>query len=455
MIGTSVISFIVVLGILIFVHEFGHFIVAKFFGVGVERFSLGFGPRLIGKTVGITDYRISAIPLGGYVKMVGEEPDAELEPDEVAISFTHKHVAKRACIVAAGPFFNLLLAFVIFLGFYLVLGFEDIKPVIRAVRPDSPAAAAGLKPGDRILAIGDEKVRSWFDIEKAIEDASGETMDLAVARKDESFATRLTPQVQVGRDIFGDEVEYFDMGISGFPELEPVVGEVSPGFPAQKAGLKPGDRIVAVNGDPVDSWRDMSLAISESKGQQIRLTVSREGDRLEIPLTPALRKEETVTGETVDRYLIGISAAGIRLDEEDRIVRRLGPLTAVTESFYRTWFIIKLSVKGIVKIADGSVSSNNLGGPIMIAKMAGDQAKAGLDKLIQFIALISINLAILNILPIPVLDGGHLLFFFIEAVIRRPVGIRVREIAQQAGMVLLLMLMIFVFYNDITRYFFS
>ena len=354
--GTSILSFIIVLGVLIFFHEFGHFLIARLFGVGVEKFSLGFGPRLIGKKVGITDYRVSAIPLGGYVKMVGEEPDAELDPAEIPFSFTHKHVLKRMLIVAAGPLFNLMLAVVIFFVLFLISG---------------------------------------------------------------SFV------------------------------LQPSIGKLEEGSPAFNAGLQEGDRVVAINALPVQTWEEMARLISESGGKTIVLTVRREERTFEVTVSPRLKTTRNLFGEEIERYLIGISAAG------EVVAKKLTLIEALTASISQTYRIAELTVLSVVKLFQGTVSTKTLGGPIMIAEMAGQQAKEGAASLIFFIALLSINLAILNFLPIPVLDGGHLLFFFIEALTGKPVNLRMREIAQQIGIFVLILLMIFVFYNDITRLFFS
>lgn len=353
---TSVWAFIVVLGILIFAHELGHFLVARFFGVGVEKFSLGFGPRLVGKTVGRTDYRISAIPLGGYVKMVGEEPDAEIDPADIPVSFTHKPVYKRFCIVAAGPAFNVVLAALIFFAIFLINGLYILKPTVGQVQPDSPAAAAGLQKGDTVLRVD----------------------DLAVT-----------------------------------------------------------------------AWDQMAKAIAGSQGRPLRLSVLRGDDTLDVTVTPEDKVLKNIFGEDTHRYVIGISSSG------EAFSKPLSVVEAFTESIAQTWKVGELTVVSLAKVVVGSVSAKTLGGPLMIAEMAGEQAREGVVNLFFFIALISVNLAILNILPIPVLDGGHLVFFAIEAVIRRPVSIRVREIAQQTGVFLLLLLMAFVFYNDITRMFFQ
>ncbi|MBW2490691.1 MAG: RIP metalloprotease RseP [Deltaproteobacteria bacterium] len=354
--SVSIFSLIIVLGVLIFFHELGHFLVARLLGVGVERFSLGFGPKLIGKKIGITEYRISAIPLGGYVKMVGESPDSELDPSDIPISFTHKHVFKRILIVAAGPLFNIFLAVIIFFGIFQ---------------------------------------------------------------------------------------------ISGLLILKPSIGDVNEGTPAYMAGLKKDDLVVSIDGANISSWEDMANAIMASKGKTIAISVIRGDTILTKNVTQEVKKFKNIFNEDVDRYVIGITASGEVLKKD------LNLFQSFSESIIQTYQITALTIKGVVKLFQGTVSPKTLGGPIMIAQMAGQQAKEGVVNLIFFIALISINLAILNFLPIPVLDGGHLLFFFIEAIKGRPVSIKVREISQQAGIFVLILLMIYVFYNDIARVFLS
>jgi regulator of sigma E protease len=452
---TNIFAFVIVLGVLIFFHELGHFLVARLFGVGVEKFSLGFGPRLFGRTVGMTDYRISAIPLGGYVKMVGDEPDAELEAEMIPYSFTHKHVFKKIMIVAAGPFFNLLLAVIIYSAFFTFIGTEDIRPVVNHVVAESPAARAGLQAGDLVEAVNTEKVASWSDINRLVADAGGGEVRIAIRRGDTFFDVAVTPQTKVAKDLLGDDVPFYDVGFSGLAPLKAFVGEVADGYPAKKAGLQKGDLIVAINDRPVDSWNTMKTIISQSKGELLSVRIVRDGETLTVGIVPVLFSEENVLGEKVDSYRIGISSPGIDIPEADRITIKRGPLEAVVEGVDQTYQISRLTLLSIGKLIKGTVSTKTLGGPIMIAEMAGQQAKAGLTNLVFFIAVLSINLAVLNFLPIPVLDGGHLMFFFIEAAIGRPINIRMREIAQQAGIFILIMLMIFVFYNDITRLFSS
>ncbi len=452
---TNIFAFVIVLGVLIFFHELGHFLVARLFGVGVEKFSLGFGPRLFGKTVGITDYRVSAIPLGGYVKMVGDEPDAEVDDDLRPYSFTHKHVFKRFLIVAAGPFFNLLLAVMIYTFFFMIIGTEDIRPVVNHVAPGGPAAEVGIRSGDLVLVVDGQPVKAWGDINRFIADAKGKTVHVAVRRSGEVLDVAVTPQTKVAKDLLGDDVPYYDAGFSGLAPLPAMVGEVASGYPAKKAGIEKGDMIVAINDHPVDSWNTMKRIISQSKGEQLSIRIKRGEETLTVQLMPVLFSEENVLGEKVDSYRIGISSPGIEIPKADRIIIKRGLFTAMAESVEQTYQIAKLTVLSIGKLIKGTVSTKTLGGPIMIAEMAGQQAKAGMTNLIFFIAVLSINLAVLNFLPIPVLDGGHLMFFIIEAVIRRPINTRMREIAQQAGIFILIMLMIFVFYNDITRIFAS
>jgi len=351
---TTLFSFIVVLGILIFFHELGHFVVARLLGVGVDKFSLGFGPRLFGKKIGRTDYIISAMPLGGYVKMVGEEPNADIAPEDIPFSFTHKNVFKRILIVAAGPFFNFLLAVIIFFVIFQSYGAGILKPAIGDVEKDSPAYQAGLQKNDKIIEIDGHAIESWEEMAKIITECNGKSLALTVLRGESIFTANVIPKQISGQSIFGEEIK---------------------------------------------------------------------------------------------RYVIGIKSSG------DVFIRGLNPFQAFSESIVQTWKISKLVVISIVKMIQGNIPVKSIGGPIMIAEMAGQQAREGAVNFVFFIALLSVNLGILNILPIPVLDGGHLVFFFIEAATGHPVSIRVREIAQQAGIFILIALMIFVFYNDISRIF--
>jgi regulator of sigma E protease len=297
--SVNIFALVIVLGVLIFFHELGHFLVARLFGVGVEKFSLGFGPRLIGKKIGITDYIISAIPLGGYVKMVGEQPDAELDPADIPISFTHKNVWKRILIVAAGPFFNFLLAVIIFFGIFQLSGMFILKPSIGEVQEDTPAYRAGLKENDLITSINGVEVSTWEEMAKIITESSGKPLSVSVRRGDSTRVVTITPESKPFKNIFNEDVE---------------------------------------------------------------------------------------------RYVIGVSASG------DGISKDLNVFQSLRESVIQTYHISALTLKAIVKILQGAISPKTLSGPIMIAQMAGEQAREGAMNLIFFIALISINLAILNFL---------------------------------------------------------
>jgi regulator of sigma E protease len=351
-ITSTIIATVVVLGVLIFVHELGHFIVAKLSRVGVEIFSLGFGPKLLSYKSGETEYRISAIPLGGYVKMIGESPKEEIREEDIAKSFSHKSVYRRFAIVFAGPFSNIIFTILVFFIIFL---------------------------------------------------------------------------------------------ISGLPYLTTDIGNVQDGSPAALAGIKKGDRIVTVDGKPVEQWENLSDAIKKSNGHPLQLQVDREGKILQIQVTPRLTPLSNIFGEEAKVPVIGVTAAG------KQKITRLNVFQAAGEGLSQTWNITRLTVLTVVKLVERKVSLNTVGGPIMIAQMAGQQAREGITPLVFLMALISVNLAILNLLPIPVLDGGHLFFFIIEMILGKPISIRKREIAQQIGLFILIMLMMLVIYNDIAR----
>jgi regulator of sigma E protease len=437
---TNLFSIIIVLGVLVFFHELGHFLVARWFGVGVEKFSLGFGPRLFGRKVGMTEYIVSAIPLGGYVKMVGEDPGADITDEERHLSFTHKVVWQRMLIVAAGPVFNLILADLIYTGLFGVYGVNGLPPVIGVIKAESPAAQAGLGYGDRVIAAGGKAVVLWNDISEAIEASDGNPLALTLERSGDTRRVEITPEASTAQNLFGEEVPSWAIGIG--PIQEPVIGGIQSGSPAEKAELKVMDRILAVGGTPLAVWGDVVTAVTGSEGEAVELYLLRDGAELSLTIQP-----ELMDGNE-GAWRIGIAPY------YEVVNKRLGFVGCITEGVGKTLFLGKLMVVGLVKMVKGNIAAD-LGGPIIIAKMAGDQARVGISSLISFIAFISINLAILNFLPIPVLDGGHLVFFAIEWITGKPVNDKAREVAQQAGMFLLLSLMVYVFYSDITKLFFK
>jgi regulator of sigma E protease len=448
-------SFLAALAVLIFVHEFGHFVAARLLGVGVVRFSLGFGPRLFGFRRGETEYVVSAVPFGGYVKLVGESeeeeggsPDADLSapPDEASRlaalaeaaaleerSFNRKPVRIRMAVVAAGPLGNLVFAVLAFWLFFLG-GIPALSPRLDP-EPGSPAAAAGFRAGDTLLAVGGKAVRSF---------------DEAVAALEAAPAGR-PASVRVRRDGAEAEVPFSlpaDRSRSGFlPWLPPRIGEVVGGTPAAKAGLAAGDDIVSVDGEPVTAWGQVSRRIrSKSEGEAVRLEVRRGAEKLSISVVPEfVPPAEGGKGKKEPR--IGV------VGKQEAIRLPLGPLEALGRGAAETWRLVAMTGDVVLKLVRRILPASTLGGPILIAQMAGEQAKEGILPFAYFLGLLSVNLGVLNLLPIPVLDGGHLLLFLLEAILGRPLSVRARMRAQQAGLAFILGLTVLVFYNDIVRLF--
>jgi len=365
-----VINFIIVLGILIFVHELGHFLVAKWMGVRVEKFSLGFGPKLFGKKLGETEYLVSAFPLGGYVKMFGESgyiegsdsEERELTEEEKKVSFFHKPPLARIAIVAAGPAFNIIFAWILYVALYTSLS------------------------------------------------------------------------------------------INGHLYLPAKVGSILPHSPAEKAGLQKGDIITAIDGKAVSEFGEIALLIFKAAPAPVQLKVQRGSQQLDFTITPMTKVEKDPSGSNkpVERPVIGIGAS-----KDDLQKSPFSFTKALRDGTQRTFTVMQFTIISLKKLMMREISLDNLGGPINIAKQADANAKSGMVELLGFMALISVNLGIMNLFPVPVLDGGHLVFYTIELVFRRPVTIRIREYAQQIGVALLLAMMLLAFYNDIMRYFFN
>ncbi|MBI5745507.1 MAG: RIP metalloprotease RseP [Nitrospirae bacterium] len=349
----SIFAFVFVLGILVFFHELGHFLIARRIGVKVLKFSLGFGPKLVGRKIGETEYLISSVPLGGYVKLLGEDPTEEMSPEDKGRSFSDQPVGKRIAIVMAGPLFNLILAALIFVFLFMV----------------------------------------------------------------------------------------------GIPLLTTEIGDVIGDSPAMKAGVLPGDKIVAINGKEISLWDEMKEIIEKNRDQAMTFTVRRGDNRIDLKITPMVVDDENPLKEKVRVGRIGVRPKGTF------ITKRYNPVSAVMLGIERTWNITALTVLGIIKIFQREIPADTIGGPILILQMAGQQASEGFVNIMLFIAILSINLGVINLFPIPILDGGHVLFFLIEAVMGKPVSIKKREVAQQIGLFLLVSLMLFAFYNDIMRFF--
>ena len=443
-----ILRFVVVIGILILVHELGHFLVARWTGVGVERFSIGFGPVLLRWRGKETEYVLSAIPMGGYVKMVGEENPLEGGGGPTVDSskaFALKPLWARFLIVFAGPAMNLVLAAVIFAVVLATLGRAVWPAVVGKVAEGSPAAAVGLGTGDTIVAVNGQPVAYWEDLDRAIAKSNGRPLELRVRRDGAERTVTVTPRLRSVPDpVFREPRETWDIGAG--PQLLPVITSVGPRSPAEKAGLRPGDVVVAVAGQPLYTHEDLLEAIRTRPGQSFELTVEREGQRLTLTVTPEPVTERTPTGEevTVGKIQAGLAPKAVRFEPYP-------PLTAIGQGVVKTWDMTVLTAKGLWKLVSRQIDLSNIGGPIQIATETTRQANEGLVSVAVFVAVISVNLAVLNLLPIPMLDGGHLLFFIIEAILGRPLSLRKREVAQQVGFVLLMMIMVFALYNDLTR----
>ncbi len=443
-------AFVVALGILITVHEFGHFWVARRLGVKVLRFSVGFGKPLWSRRVGPDrmELAIGAFPLGGYVKML-DEGEGEVPPQEVHRAFNRQKTWKRMAIVVAGPLFNFLFAIVAYWGAYMV-GVEGVKPVVGKVVEGSIAEQAGFHAGDLILSIDGMKVQSWgqrrlYLFQRALDHARVE-MDVRTAQgRAESRELDLSNLPL--RDVNASLLER-GIGLIGFiPEPLPVIGALEPG-PAERAGMKVGDRVVGINGKPVHSWEDLVRLISKHPGESIHVDAERDGARLGFDIEPDTVEQD---GHKIGR--IGIRPQFDELPDDMRVKVRYGVVEALTEGINNTWSMSVLTVEMLYRMLKLQVSAKNISGPITIAQYAGYSAKVGAVQYILFLAVISISLGVLNLLPIPVLDGGHLMYYIIETVKGGPLPERVMIVGQQVGVALLVGLMVLAFYNDLTRIF--
>ena len=442
----SLLSAIVLLGVLIFVHELGHFLIAKLMGVKVLKFSLGFGPKIIGKTYGDTEYLLSAVPLGGYVKMLGQS-DTPTEEEEIPEAEKHRAYNfqpawKRFSIVFFGPLFNLFFAAFVFFCIFLS-GVPATYPDIGSVMENSSAHKAGLITGDRIIEINGKAIISWDEIEYVLDKNPGETLLLKVKRGDKTIDLSVTPEMKQGKNLFGESKDMWDIGIA--PLVYPDIGAVMTGSRAEKAGLKKGDRIISIEGTALKTWQDMTGIIYNNPEKPLSFKIQRGTEITEFVISP----EKSITkvpgeGEKVIG-LIGIKPSG------NDFIRKYGLFSSFSRGITKTWDVSELTVLSIVKLFQRVIPAETLGGPIMIVQMAGQQASQGALNFFTLMAIISVNLGILNLLPIPVLDGGHLMFISIEAVRRKPVSEKVTMMAQKVGIALLVSLMVFALYNYIMR----
>jgi regulator of sigma E protease len=426
-----IVSVSVVLGIMVLVHEWGHFIVAKSFGVRVEIFSIGFGTRLWGFKRGDTDYRISALPLGGYVKMAGDNPleDRKGDPDE----FLSKPRWQRVLIALAGPAMNLILSVILVAGIYMrgskQPAFLDRPMVLVGILQDSPAQKAGLMPGDRIISVNGASNPTWDRAQlELMATLPGHTLSIMVDRKGQelSFSVPAAPSVE---EVFG------------YPQDHLIVSAVSPGTPAERSGLMAGDVITEVNGIELANGAEFPPIVDKSHSQPLDLEVLR-GDRT---LHVQIRPQQVSAGPGAPRWQIGVLRTG------DLVDRRLSFGAAIVESIGMNALMARQIVYVVVELFRGNISLKQLEGPLGIARESGRAARQGLAELFSLMAMIGVNLAVLNLLPIPPLDGGHILMLFIEGTIRRDLSIRVKERFVTVSMVFLLLVFAIVMYNDVLK----
>jgi len=425
----TLIYFLIVIGILVFVHEFGHFIMAKRAGVRVEKFSLGMGPKIWGFKKGDTEYVISALPLGGYVKMAGENPDEESTgaPDE----FQSKTVWQRAKIAFTGPFTNIVLAFIV-MPFVFMVGTYTIGPaVVGFMEKGSPAELSGIRVGDVIKKINGRTIVDWEKAEMLIAVNPDTDIKVVIDRNGETKTLILRPALDPEHNI----------GTSGlYPDIPVEVGKLKAGFPAEKAGVKVNDKVLSVDGRTVYYWNQFSSFIKDSQGKKLELVVEREGKRLQIFVVPV---------EDSGRYVIGVEPV-IRM-----LFKKYGFVESLGLGFDKTLEFIDLTFITLKKLLTFNLSIKTLGGPVLIAQMSGKAASAGLSSFLSFLAMISISLGIINLMPIPILDGGLILFLVIEAIRKKPLSRKAMGVAQSIGAGLLITLIVVVSYNDVVRMFFT
>lgn len=542
---SAIIPFIILLGILIFVHELGHFLVARWCGVRVEVFSLGFGKKILQFKKGDTTYAISLIPLGGYVKMFGEQPGSEIPEEEKKFSFTHKNVWQRIAVVLAGPLMNLFFAGLVF--FAVALIGEDAKiPVLGDVVATSPAHTAGFRSGDRIVSINEKPVTTWEDVLRTLSlkenhdlhldvvvqrESTGETAKISANAKAEpnpnvlssydfmanidgltpysagttiailensplgaiglktgdvitaingqkvtywrqleSKLAKLNAQEPLTIDVLGsrdgdkgekpltvtlaplESLKTFSMQSLGFESSELYLSKVMENSPAQAAGLRAMDRLVTINRVKLMKWEDVISNIKSFDGKSpVEIVVLRDGKSLDLQITPKMTTQMTASGAEEKRYTIGISPIANIAAPELMILRTSDPIEALVRGTEKTWDVTVMTVMSFVRLFQAKISPKNIGGVISIGQAASETFKIGISQFLQMMAIISINLFILNLMPVPVLDGGHLVFYVIEVIKGAPLSMKKMELAQQVGLALLMSLMIFALFNDFTR----
>ncbi len=446
----TIIAFIIALGVLILFHEFGHYLIARWSGVKVLRFSIGFGQPLLTRRLGKdqTEWVVAAFPLGGYVKML-DEHEGQVEPQDLTRAFNRKPVGYRFAIVAAGPIANFLLAILLY-WFLFMLGVSGIKPVLGPVKATTPAAFAGFEAGETIQKIGTEPVTTWQDarwllLSKAADRSP--SVDVEIRGASGTITMRRLDLSHVSADdLEGDFLRKIGL-IPYQPAMKPIISHVTPGGAGNRAGLLPGDEILAANGNKIESWEGLVQKIRESPGKKLSLEIRRDNRSVGIDVVP-----DTVNEDGIKTGKVGIGPQ-VDHDELQKLLTevRYSAGTAMIKAIKKTWETSIFTLQMIGKMVAGEMSWKNVSGPITIADYAGKSAQMGVASYLGFLAIISISLGVLNLLPIPLLDGGHLMYYVVEMVKGSPPSARVMEVGQRIGMALLFALMVFALYNDISR----
>ncbi len=435
----DILIFLIVLSILVIVHEWGHFFTARSLGVDVEKFSVGFGPKIISKKHKGTEFLVSAIPLGGYVKLAGDDRNT---CKGAAGEFYSHPVGHRALVVLMGPVVNFVFAF-ISLWIIFMVGFPGSSTRIMYLEAGGAAQAAGVLKGDKILEVNNEQVHGQMHLERVLRKKTDGPLQLKVQRGDAVMVRQLTPELVRKENDFGEKEWAYDIGVDFYSNE---IGWVAEDSPAQKAGLRHGDVITAINGVPILGWPDIKTNISDSSLDVLPITYERDGQKTTIQVTPTTRTFENEEGEEVEMKIIGISP----IQEVESY--RFGFFDSMRHSVSELWNIISLTLKTLGKVITGSLSAKRaIGGPIRIFSVVSNAAATGILSLIYVMAVISASLGLFNLFPVPILDGGHIFLFLIERLRGRPLPLKWEENLNKVGFTALMVLMVFVIYNDIVE----
>lgn len=451
--GLYALSFVVLITVLVFVHEMGHYGIARWAGVRVEVFSIGFGSEITGWTDRHgTRWKISWVPLGGYVKFFGDAGAASqadvdqldrLSEQERAVSFHHKSLGRRAAIVAAGPIANFIYALVVLSILFLLFGQRFTPPEIGRIVPGSVAEAVGFKTGDVVVAVDGDRIRRFEELDQEIFINPGRPLEFLVRRGEQEFTLTATPRVVDGGELRSLAKQYGDLGLRPFELAK--VGRVQDGSPAAAAGFLAGDLIRSVNGDPVANFRQLQSIVADSQGRPLNVAVERGGESLTLTVSARRTDITDDKGEVHTRWLIGIVGA-------PREPIRLGLLDSISESVRVSYTMVEQTLEYLGQMIVGDRGTEDLGGPLRIAQASGQAAQLGIEQFVFLSVIISLNLGLINLFPIPLLDGGHLVMYALEGLRGRPLTERMQEYAFRFGLAMVVTFTVFVTWNDLANF---